>query len=135
MAYPVIANTSSGTNGTAATTSTTITYPSSISPGDLILLHLATYETSTVTNPSGWTLAYSISPQRQHHRIYTRVASSALSGIFSITHGNAITVWRCYRVPGPAAFLIGNRHSGGPSTSIYPPSTTLSSPLENGKDT
>jgi hypothetical protein len=109
-AYPT-ADSKSGTP--ASSTSWTVTYPSSISAGDLILV-AATVSNDTTMSASGFTLLLDVGSGASiaHLKVLGKVAAGGESGTFTLTLGTARAgEWQAIHIP--AASWYGGALSAG----------------------
>lgn len=119
MAYPTIANYSSGDITTNAT-STSITAPSGTQAGDLMLLLIAKDGTGTFTVPSGWASFENTAYSAQAVGVFYQKLTGPLTN-FTITHASEMTAWILLRIPGGAVPQKGTRVTGN-NTTPDPPS-------------
>lgn len=94
---------------TAASTSSSPTYPAGISAGDLLVLFgfSGSSSNSTFTTPAGFTqqaqLANTGSTAAPNVYLATRTASGSETGSLSVTHGNVVTTMGIVVIPGADA--------------------------------
>lgn len=99
MAYPQIFT---YTTGGTVSDRQTITYPSGIVSGDMIILQIgARFSGATFTPPSGWTKLAEYNANASMAIIYL-IAGSSLSGTFDVVLSSSQAAsWMCYRVSAP----------------------------------
>ena len=126
--YPVIQTTNSGNNGTSRGTTTTVTYPTGIAVGDVVILVVTTENSASITNPSGsgFTQLSNTASSSVTMLVSYQVAASALSGTFNVTTGNARTSWAILRIDGRQGNPEAGTAATGSGTSPNPPSLTPS---------
>ena len=136
MAFPTIqtADTKNGVQ-TSNSTSWTITYPTNIASGDLLLLFVG-YDGSGLPSASGWTVMRRPGAAASCAAI-GRIADGTETGTFTLTMPNEMGGWRVFRITGwfgsglstdaaggndgdGVAAASGN--TGSPSTTPDPPS-------------
>ena len=123
MAYPTIANYTTGMTASNAT-STSITVPSGTQAGDLMLLLISKDGTGLFTNPSGWTQLAQRAYSGQSVAGYYRQLTAPLSN-FTIAHASEMTAWILLQIPGGDIPQISS-YVDGSSTAPNPPSLTHS---------
>lgn len=102
MAFPVVA---SSTNNTATSTTLTLSKPSGVGVGDLlILLCGSAHATGFNTAPDGWTLINHASTTGKSTAAYWRIADGSEASTTDVTQGSSVAAWGFYlRVTGAHA--------------------------------
>ena len=136
MAFPVVETTNTSQESSAVTTHT-VSLPSGIVSGNLLLLFIDTNTATTVTGPSGWTELWAQSSGPYLRRGYYRQADGTEGTTVTFSTSVASqSVHISYRISGaenpstqvPEAAVLG---AGGSGTTIDPPSLT---PTGGAKD-
>lgn len=135
-AFPSVAATATSTDATAVT-SHTVTLPSGIVSGNLLIVLFDSNSASTVTDPTGWTqFITQASGPYQRRGWYRQADGSEGSTLTVITSVASQSAHNSYRITGaenpatqaPQSALVG---IGGAATTIDPPSLT---PTGGAKD-
>jgi hypothetical protein len=101
MGFPTIAATATSTNDTATTTQT-VSLPTGISSGHLLIAGLTVRNATAFTWPAGWNGLYQANASGNNHRIELayRFADGTEGSSISVTTGNAKGAHFCYRITG-----------------------------------
>lgn len=100
MAFPQVASTSSGNSG-ANTTSPSLTLPSGITAGDLLIMAFCVDSTTpTPTWPSGWTQIFTHTATEIQLQARYRIADGSEGASISLTTGNFGSCYFGYRITG-----------------------------------
>jgi len=132
-AFPTIsdADTKSGTV-TSNSTSWTITYPTNVAAGDLLLLFFAIDGVQFATLPVGWVgVAGDGGGSAITLEVDAKVAVGTETGTFTATiSGSEQGAWRCFRIPAASWFggTISGPNSNGFSVAIGPGTSSTPDP-------
>lgn len=102
MAFPVR---STYTNGRTNVTPTTVTMPSGIASGDILVLYSCGWPGLTLSTPSGWTVAgFSTQADSVKLTVFYKIADGTEPSSYSLTHGGGNYIgWTCVRYTGASS--------------------------------
>ncbi len=126
MAFPQVqdGDTQSGNEG-VNTTSHTLTYPTNLASGDLIISFLSQDGSDSHTYPEGWVQRSSADTTGTDHRlrVFVKTSDGTETGNFTVTTTTSqISVWRVFRITGwnDTALIEGGTLNKGDSSSPDP---------------
>lgn len=128
MAIPAYDSAGAGISGTG---SLSVPYPSTVSAGDLLVLHCGARNTGdTFSTPSGWSL---LDDQNNtfamRSYVFTKIADGSETGSLSVTHaGGNLAAARMYRFTGVASSSytegLSNAGIGDTGSTVVAPTVT-----------